>query len=338
MLLPLPREAAILARTVGEMERARGWIESTSGLCVESISPIPGGAGRRRYFRVALEEASLILMHAIPEDPAILPPALRVTGNEIPFVEVTEYLARNGLPVPKLWGVEPNERWVLLEDFGDTHLLDLPPDDRSLRLHEAIDWLARVHALPRSDALPFRRAFDAEWVRFELRTFAEHGLPERFHRVLAPELDSLAAAVAALPRVLCLRDYQSQNLMVDPAGRLRILDYQDALLAPPELDLAALTHDSYVEIPEPDRAALVTRYWTARRVSPDPAAFSLLVVQRKCKDYGRYRLLVEQKGDLRYRPYIARAAASVRGALPALPPAQRRLAEILRDALPESAK
>lgn len=321
------------------MERARAWIEATTGLCVESISAIPGGAGARRYYRVGCAgEPSLILMHAIPEDPAILPPALRVTGDRIPFVEVTEYLARHGVPVPKIWGVEPDERWVLLEDLGDTHVLDLAPAERSVALRGAIDWLVRVHSLAPSDALPFRRVFDAEWVRFELRTFAEHGLPERFHAALAPELDSLAAAVAALPRVLCLRDVQSQNLMLDSLGRLRILDYQDALLAPPELDLAALTHDSYIELADSERAALVTRYWSARGLTPDPAAFALLVVQRKCKDYGRYRMVVERKGDLRYRPYFARAVASVRGALAALPPAQRRLAEILREALPEAAQ
>jgi hypothetical protein len=319
------------------MERARAWIETASGLCVRAIAALPGGAGQRRYFRVELEEGTLILMHALPEDPAILPPALRATADSIPFVEVTEYLARHGIPVPKIYGVERSERWVLLEDCGDTHLLDLAPEERSIRLREAIDWLARIHSLPREDALPFRRQFDAEWVRFELRTFAEHGLPERWRAPLSSELDSLAAAIAALPRVLCLRDYQSQNLMYNHLNQLRILDYQDALLAPPELDLAALVHDSYVELAEAERGELVSRYWRARGGRFDPAAFALLVVQRKCKDYGRYRLLVERKGDLRYRPFIARAAASVLGALPVLPREQRRLAELLHGALRESA-
>ena len=316
------------------MERARAWIEAARGRAVRSLVALPGGAGQRRYYRAQLADGtSAVLMHALPEDPAILPPALRAEAKTIPFLEVTEYLARHGIAVPEIYAVDRDERWVLLEDLGDTHLLDLDPARRSQRLREAVDLLARVHALPREDALPFRRAFDAEWVRFELRTFAEHGLAERWRAPLAPELDALARAVAALPRVLSLRDYQSQNLMVDSQGRLRVLDYQDALCAPPELDLAALVHDSYVELEEGERAELVTRYWRARARRGDPTAFALLVVQRKCKDYGRYRVLVERKGDLRYRPYIARATASVLGALPALPPGQRRLAEILREAL-----
>lgn len=316
------------------MERVRAWLEREYGSALRELVPLPGGAGARRYWRACFADgARAVLMHAVPEDPAILPPALRAESGAIPFVDVTTFLARHALPVPRILAVDTAERWVLLEDLGDTHLLDLPPRDRSKRLNEAVELLARVHAIPFEDALPFRRTFDAEWARFELRTFAEHGLDARWHAALAPELDALAHAVAALPRVLCLRDYQSQNLMIDGAGRLRLLDYQDALLAPAELDLAALVFDSYVEIASDERTDLLARYWQRRGQPPDPAAFALLVVQRKCKDYGRYRFVTKVKGDMRYTPFIARARAAVLEALPRLPTRQHRLAEILREAL-----
>jgi N-acetylmuramate 1-kinase len=319
------------------MERARAWIETARARALADLVPLRGGAGARRYYRARfVDGTSAVLMHALPEDPAILPPALRGESVDIPFLEVTEYFARRGLPVPEIFAVERSERWVLLEDLGDTHLLDLGARERSQRLREAIDLLVRIHSSPREDALPFRRAFDAEWVRFELETFAEHGLSGRLRHELAGELDSLAQAVAALPRVLSVRDYQSQNLMIDPRGRLRLLDYQDALLAPAELDLAALVCDSYLEIGAAERAELCARYWSARGGAFGPAAFALLVVQRKCKDYGRYRRIVERKGDLRYRPFIARAASAALEVLPALPAAQRRLAELLRAAFSEA--
>lgn len=319
------------------MERAREWLESARQRALSELAPLPGGAGARRYYRARFADgSSAVLMHALPEDAAILPPQLRATAGDIPFLEVTALLARHGLPVPEIYAVERAERWVLLEDLGDAHLLDLAPEERARRHREAVALLARAHALPREDALPFRRSFDEEWVRFELRTFAEHGVADAALRgALERELGALARAVAALPRVLALRDYQSQNLMVDRRGRLRLLDYQDALLAPAELDLAALLHDSYLEIGEPERAELAGEYWRARGARADPAAYGLLVVQRKCKDFGRYRLLVERKGDLRYRPYIARARTSVLGALPALPPSLRELAELLPAALAE---
>ena len=316
------------------MDRARAWLEREHGSALRELVPLPGGAGARRYWRARFAEgATAVLMHAVPEDPAILPPALRAQGANLPFVDVSAFLARHGLPVPRIFAVDKRERWVLLEDLGDTHLLDLPPRERSARLAEAIDLLARVHAIAREAALPFQRSFDEAWVRFELRTFAEHGLEARWRAALAPELDALARAIAELPRVLCLRDYQSQNLMIDPAGRLRLLDYQDALLAPAELDLAAFSFDSYLEQSDSERKALLARYWSARGARPDPAAFALLVVQRKCKDYGRFRFVTQVKHDARYTPFIARARAAVLSELPRLPARQRRLAEILADAL-----
>ena len=316
------------------MERARTWLEHQHGSAVRELVPLPGGAGARQYWRVRFANGeSAVLMHALAEDPAILPPALRAQGASIPFIDVTEFLARHGLPVPRIYALDTRERWVLLEDLGDTHLLDLRGTERSARLREAIELLARVHAIEREDALPFQRNFDADWVRFELRTFAEHGLAERWRAPIAPELDALARAIAALPRVLCLRDYQSQNLMIDPAGRLRLLDYQDALLAPAELDLSAFIFDSYLESSDAERKELLSRYWSARGARPDPAAFALLIVQRKCKDYGRYRFVTEVKHDARYAPFIKRARAAVQGALPQLPASQRRLAEILAQAL-----
>ncbi|HTO71684.1 MAG TPA: phosphotransferase [Myxococcota bacterium] len=319
------------------MERACGWIERVRGAAPAELVALPGGAGARRYFRARFTDGSTaVLMHALREDPAILPPALRAESVELPFVDVTEYLARRGVPVPEIYAVERKERWILLEDLGDVRLLDLPKDERRERMREAVELIARVHGFPHEDALPFRRSFDAEWVSFELRTFAEHGLPERFRAELAGELDALARAVAALPRGLALRDVQSQNLMVDPRGRLRVIDYQDALLAPPELDLAALVYDSYLEIEGAERADLCARYWRARGASAEPVRFALLVVQRKCKDYGRYRFVVDKKGDLRYRPFIARARAAVLEALPALPPAQAGLAALLRRAFAET--
>lgn len=316
------------------MERASAWLERERGCALRGLEALPGGAGARRYWRARFADSSTaVLMHALPEDAALLPPALRAKRAELPFVEVSAFLARHGLPVPRIHAVEPHERWILLEDLGDVHLLDLPAAERSARLREAIDLLARVHGLAREDALPFQREFDREWVRFELATFAAHGVGARFRAALGPELDRLAVAVAELPRVLCLRDYQSQNLMIDPAGRLRVIDYQDALLAPAELDLAALLFDSYLELEHAEREALLARYWQARRSTPDPAAFALLVVQRKCKDYGRFRYVTEVKRDVRYAPFIATARAAVLGALPRLPEAQRPLAALLREAL-----
>ena len=143
----------------------------------------------------------------------------------------------------------------------------------------------------------------------------------------------LARAIAELPLVLCLRDYQSQNLMLDSRGELRVIDYQDALLAPAELDLAAFLHDSYICLSAHQREELLSRYERHRGVHVDRTHFALLIVQRKCKDFGRYRFVVEHKGDERYAPYLERARSSVGEALDQLPSQLAATRESLRAAL-----
>lgn len=314
--------------------RSRAWIEATCASRVTELNELVGGAGARRYWRATFEnERTAILMHALPERAEILPPALRDQRARIPFVEITTYLERHGVPVPEIFGVEPTERWVLLEDLGDLHLCDLEAPARSARLEEAVRLLARIHSLPREAELPFERTFDAQWIRFELQTFLSDGLSSTDRGPLSRELEKLVKAVAQLPHTLCLRDYQSQNLMIDQHGRLRVLDYQDALLAPPELDLAALLFDSYIDIDANERTRLLTSYAGHSGREPDPAALALLVVQRKCKDLGRFLYLVKKEGEDRWGTAAASARHAVLQALPRLPGNLAKLSELLTAAL-----
>jgi aminoglycoside/choline kinase family phosphotransferase len=328
--------------TADRMEAARAWVERTLGMGVLALEPLAGGAGARRYWRVHTRgragggaPASAILMHAAPEDRTIVPPALRGPSDEIPFVTVTRLLARHDLPVPEIYGVDTETRWVLEEDLGDRRLLDLPPAEQTDRRREVIDLLARAHAIPCSE-LPFERVFDREWIAFELALYREHGVSARHRERIEPALDALARAVAGLPRVFALRDVQSQNLMVDARGRLRMLDYQDALLAPAELDLAAFLWDSYVEIEPAERARLLERYAALRGVALARDALPLLVIQRKCKDYGLFRRLAREKRDLRYRAPERSARAAILEALPQLPDALAAVRAAIADAMAEA--
>ncbi len=321
----------------GPPPEIREWIGELRGELPRALDALPGGAGARRYWRVRFERApSAVLMHALPEDAHILPPALRRATDDLPFLIVSALLERHGLPVPARLGVHPSRRWVLLEDLGDRRLCDLAPDAQRGRRREAIELLVRTHGIPPDSSLSFQRYFDFEWILFELALFLDELAPE-LRAPLDPEVKALARRIEALPRVLCLRDYQSQNLMIDPQGRLRILDYQDALLGPPELDLVALSFDSYVEIEAEERRALLEHYGRLRGQPVDPVSFALLVVQRKCKDWSRFRHLT-RRGDARYRPYTESARRAVLEAGRALPREHAELARLLERALaPERA-
>jgi aminoglycoside/choline kinase family phosphotransferase len=324
------------AETQIDGDAAREWVAERCEQPLRGLDELPGGAGNRRYWRARLEDGSTaILMHALPEDPSILPPGLRSSTDELPFVSVSRLLARHGLPVPELLGVSEERRWVLLEDLGDCHLCDLNTDERRERYAEALEMLARVHAIEGEDALPFRRCFDEEWIRFELSLFVEQLPSGTLRDELADALGELARDIAQLPRVMCLRDYQSQNLMIDSRGRLRLLDYQDALLAPAELDLAALLHDSYVAMPEVVREEGLAHYVRCTGGELHRERFAMLTVQRKCKDFSRFRYVSEAKGDFRYEPYIESARAAILHELGGLPAEHAALKQLLPAALGE---
>ena len=80
-----------------------------------------------------------------------------------------------------------------------------------------------------------------------MEQFIEYGIPAVAPGAdaagLGPELDHLAAGLDALPRVLSHRDYHYQNLFLqrlDGAARIRVIDFQDALMAPAAQDFAVL--------------------------------------------------------------------------------------------------
>ena len=302
------------------MESSRAWVESCLGARVRAFEPLEAGAGARRYWRVHTRDPGTraVLMHAAPEDREIQPPGLRTGTDEIPFVVVTEFLTRHALPVPRILAVDRVRRLILEEDLGDTRLVDLSPSEQTRLRPAVIDLLVRAHAIP-SGELPYPRVFDEAWIRFELGMFGAHAVPAPLRERLAPALEDLALAISRLPKRPSLRDVQSQNLMLDPQGRLRLIDYQDLLLAPPELDLAAFLYDSYVRISPVERNALLERY-VERSGSPlDPAALRLLVAQRKCKDYAIFRRMIQVKKDDRYRAPERAAREAVQSVLPEFP-------------------
>ena len=74
---------------------------------------------------------------------------------------------------------------------------------------------------------------------------------------------------------------------------------------------------------------------TQRSRPVDPSALALLAVHRKCKDFGRYRFVIESKQDARYATALERARKVVLEQLSGLPPELERLASRLRRELGE---
>jgi aminoglycoside/choline kinase family phosphotransferase len=301
-----------------------------------AVQSLAGDASSRRYYRVGLSGAapeSVIVME-LP-DGSTLPLSseelaiFKEPPKELPFLNVHRFLARVGVRVPRLYGQWEKERLLVLEDLGDVALWDrvqaLGPADAMRWYQKAIDELLVLQIAgtkARDDAcLAFQQRFDFRLYMWEFDHFLEYGLEKRpGTRASRESIAELRAAFVNIARRLdrqtpCLnhRDYHSWNLMIH-RDAVAVIDFQDALLAPPQYDLASLLNDRETDkIISPDlEQRLIDYYLSQKEQMGEPRAnrqefftvYLLSVIQRDLKVVGRFHYLDVVKGKPGYKRFI----------------------------------
>jgi aminoglycoside/choline kinase family phosphotransferase len=305
-----------------------------------TVTPLPGDASNRSYFRIAGDSSrhtAIVMRLADPEGFKASEEA--ISGSqavaELPFLNIWRHLHARGLPVPQLHHYDQPGGWLLLEDLGDLQLSQAvqgrPADNVRALYRQAIDELVRLQTLaslpPDPACLAFGRSFDEALLMWEFDHFVEYGVEARQGVTLAPAqrraIDAafrpIAAELAAQPRCFTHRDYHSRNLMLH-RGRLWLLDFQDALLGPRQYDLASLLRDSYIALPNDLIDGLLDDYARlseqAGRPIGDRAAFrrlfDLVSVQRNLKAAGRFVYIDRVKHNQNFLPAIPRTLGYVR--------------------------
>lgn len=267
-----------------------------------AIAPLAGDASFRRYFRVNRGNATAVLMDA--------PPHLE---DSRPFLAIGKALDVMGFSAPQPLAVDLDAGLILLEDFGDDRVGPVLARDPSQERHiyeAAVDILAALHDHPAGNVAPYAIP---ELLR-EARLFPDWYLPavgvaegSGYDTAWAP----LWPAVLAGPRVLTLRDYHADNLMIiDRPGlrRLGLLDYQDALAGHPAYDLVSLLQDVRRQVSPELEAAMVDRYLAARSVDTVAfrTAYDILGAQRNIKILGVFTRLAVRDGKAAYLDFHPR--------------------------------
>jgi N-acetylmuramate 1-kinase len=316
---------------------------------LDSLAPLAGDASSRRYYRAFLRGAatanSIIAMELPPgaglplssEELAIF----QEQPRELPFLNVHRLLTKIGVKVPVIYGHWQDERIILLEDLGDTALWDqvhgLTDDGVLAWYQKAIDELLILHTRGTqsrdASCIAFQQRFDAKLYLWEFDHFIEWGLEKRpGAQTSAAEIDALrktftdiAAVLARRSDCLSHRDYHSWNLMIHH-GAVRVIDFQDALLAPPQYDLASLLNDRITDsVVRPDLEESLVEYYIERSRALDGRAidrdeffqvYRLSAIQRDLKVIGRFYYLDLAKGKPGYRKFIAPTARRLLRNLP----------------------
>jgi len=261
---------------------------------------------------------------------------------------VHRFLSRIGVRVPRLYGQWASEGILLLEDVGDMTLWDrvqgLAPAAVRTWYEKAIDelLLLQVRGTPERDphCIAFQQRFDARLYMWEFDHFLEYGLRKRPGIRVPPQtIAALRRAFIQTAQVLerqpaCLnhRDYHSWNLMIHD-GAVVVIDFQDALLAPPQYDLASLLNDRETDsVITPSLEAQLVDYYRdtratllRRSMNADEFAeiYLLSAIQRDFKVIGRFSYLDLVKGKPGYKKFIPPTARRLKRNLARLPQLER---------------
>ncbi|MGH7844183.1 MAG: aminoglycoside phosphotransferase family protein [Candidatus Binatia bacterium] len=298
-----------------------------------SLAPLAGDASSRRYHRGCLEgegaPRTLIVMELAGSNLPLSSEELAIFDEppaELPFLNMHRFLTRLGVRVPSLYGQWATEGILLLEDLGDLSLWDavqnLPIEEASRWYKKAIDQLLRIQiqgTQVREDAcIAFRQRFDFRLYMWEFEHFLEYGLGEEKltaaqKQLLTGSFQQIASRLDRQTPYLNHRDYHSWNLMVH-RNEIAVIDFQDALLAPLQYDLASLLNDRETDrIIAPAMEQRLLDYYLERKNELDNTRsnrdeffeiYLLSAIQRDLKVVGRFHYLDRVKGKPGYKRYI----------------------------------
>ncbi len=301
-----------------------------------SAEPITRGGSDRTYHRIRFADGGIVILMQWTD----------ARPDNRKFIAAGQTMARFGVPVPEVLHDDPESKVIVLQDLGEEHLWDRRHDPWPARekLYKAtLDEIAKLHHVASDDLDDYELAaleppFDASIYRWEqgyffekfLARYSHHSAEELAKLRAAAEFDALAEGLAALPRHLVHRDFQSQNILIH-GGRPHFIDYQGLRFGLPEYDIASLLYDPYVPFAADERAALIRHAFRGR----DPAAwrpvFNRCATQRLVQALGAYGRIVCELGKVEFAAHIQPALDGLREVLagddaPPLPTLQRLIA------------
>jgi N-acetylmuramate 1-kinase len=287
------------------------------------IEPLEKGGSDRKYYRVALNAGESLILVKYGDQ--------REENRH--YCEIAAFLRSLDVRVPAIFHHDPVEGLIWMEDLGCDDLWQFRDEPWAVRqplYRNALEQVVRLHTRGHKTEGPllprFERAFDAELYLWEQQYFFEN-CAQRYFGLPPAAIDSggsrerlkaIAQRLAAQPRVLVHRDFQSQNIMILD-GQACLIDFQGMRPGLAAYDLASLLYDPYVTLTEPQRRELLEEAVElyAREGQPAPAdfrnLFDLCALQRLMQALGAYGFLGLVKKHPQFLAHIPHALASLGG-------------------------
>ncbi|MEI7673933.1 MAG: phosphotransferase, partial [Deltaproteobacteria bacterium] len=336
--LPVLKDLSAVAEEEEAFIRQTLGLDSTTRV---EMAPVGKGGSDRSYFRVSA--------------PAVRPVILMRYGrmyeeNDL-YAAVASFLRGIGVTVPTIYGHDPEQRLILMEDLGDRDLYalrDAPWEVRRDLYEKTLAQAATMISVSPNHlpaGLRLMPGFDEALYRWERNYFREHcvrnvcriDLFAAEDEALEAELAALAGRLLATPTVLVHRDLQSQNVMICD-GEPVLIDFQGIRPGSLFYDLASLLCDPYVSFPEAGRENLLLYYHEISGAPYDWDAFRELFLlasaQRLMQALGAYGFLGLKREKPHFLAHIRPAldnlitVTAAAGSLPHLHTLARRCRKI----------
>lgn len=252
--------------------------------------------------------------------------------DNLSFFAATEVLALSGVRTMRVYHHDEARRIGWLEDLGREDLWECRQAEDAIPLYrDTLSQVAYLHRMKASDLPEHLRetlqpAFDARLYRWEQDYFFNQ-FAARFSVLSEEELTELresapfaemAETLAALPRSLVHRDFQSQNI-IRRSDEAYLIDYQGVREGRPEYDLASLLYDPYVSLTPAERKDLLAHYQKVRAEldggTVDAEVLRMAACQRLMQALGAYGKLGAGDGKLSFLRHIPPAVENLRGVL-----------------------
>jgi aminoglycoside/choline kinase family phosphotransferase len=229
----------------------------------DSFYPLPPSGSYRKYFRMTAGGQSAIGAYN---------PDSRENAT---FIHLSKHFRKQGIRCPEIYLVDTASNTYLLQDLGDTTLLNYigmygggPGREVDAAYRKALEDLIQIQiegarGLDFSQCYP-RSAFDEQSIRWDLNYFKYHFLKlARIpfdEQLLAEDFTSLTNyLLQAESNFFLYRDFQSRNIMVQN-DELWYIDYQGGRRGALQYDLGSLLFESKTFLPFEMREELVQHY------------------------------------------------------------------------------
>jgi len=222
------------------MSKTQTWLKTTSfkNYIIESAL---ADASFRKYYRLRDGNKTALLMDSSLEKASL-----------DPFLDVTSRLQNADVGVPKIFEKNIEEGYLILEDFGAKHYLDILNQNNFKAYYtKAINTILKMQKAG-SAGLPI---YNKEFLHAEMDLMQEWYIQKYLHvkpteaqkELIANTLEAISGVVLEQPQETFVhRDFHSRNIMLKENNKLGIIDYQDAMCGAITYDLVSLLKDCYV--------------------------------------------------------------------------------------------